>query len=240
MEYIAKWNGHPDFILTDLIPDPTDEIADNKAETNQPTSIQQNDPDEIVAEKTAANKDAEKAKEDKPIGFCSNSKIFCTLVLYIIFWVSSSFDYYIITYMLKYIPGNIYVNTTISAASEIAANLVSGYLVKTMGIKSSFVIAYVCSTAGGVLMICFFSYEKAMAGFVLLAKFGISIAFNNVYLATPMAFPTALTGTAFGICNVVARLATILSPLIAETPFPAPMVSFSLVAIIAGISSLFV
>ena len=89
-------------------------------------------------------------------------------------------------------------------------------------------------------MICFYSYENAMAGFVLLAKFGISIAFNNVYLATPMAFPTALTGTAFGICNVVARVATVLSPLIAETPFPAPMVSFSLVAIIAGISSLFV
>lgn len=79
-----------------------------------------------------------------------------------------------------------------------------------------------------------------MAGFVLLAKFGISVAFNNAYIATPRVFPVKLCGAAFGICNVFARVATILSPMIAETPFPAPMVAFSTVAIIAGFCSLFV
>jgi len=29
MKYIAKWNGHPDFVLTDLLPDPTDETGED-------------------------------------------------------------------------------------------------------------------------------------------------------------------------------------------------------------------
>ena len=163
-----------------------------------------------------------------------------TLVLFVIFWSASSFNYYLITFMLKYIPGNIYVNTTVSVTSEVAANLVSGYIMKTMGIKASMVTAFVSCTIGGTLMICFYEYDNAMAAFVLIAKFGIAFAFNNSYIATPRVFPVALTGAAFGICNVFARFATILSPMIAETTFPAPLVVFTIVGIISAIASLFV
>merc|ERR1712151_1199910 len=132
-----------------------------------------------------ADKKEAQSESEKTLGFCSNRKLLCMLVLFCVFWSASSFNYYVITFLLKYIPGNIYVNTVVSTTSEVVANMMSGYLMKTMGIKSSMVVAFVCATTGGVLMICFYDYANAMAGFVLLAKFGISTAFNNVYLATP-------------------------------------------------------
>ena len=134
------------------------------------------------------------------------------LILFAMFWTTSSFDYYLLTFLLKYIPGNIYVNTTVSCLSEITANTTSGIVMKVIGIKYSFLIAYCVATLGGLCMTFFFSVDSAMAVFVLLSKFGIAFAFNTAYLSTPMVFPVILTSTAFGICNVVARFSTIASP----------------------------
>ena len=179
-------------------------------------------------------------KEKKPIGFCSNRKLFITLVFFITFWTVSSFDYYLITFLLKYIPGNIYVNTTISCLSEVVADIVSGWLMAVLGIRLSFLIAFVVGTAGGVMMIFLYNYNSAMAVFVLLSKFGIAFAFNTAYLATPMVFPVILTSTAFGLCNLIARFITIASPIIAELDNPIPMTAFSIAGVVGIACSLFV
>ena len=170
--------------------------------------------------------------------FCKQPKLLFLLILFAAFWTTSSFDYYLITFLLKYIPGNIYVNTTVSCLSEITANLISGFIVSLIGIKYSFFIGYCTATLGGLLMTFFFNVDSAMAVFVLLSKFGIAFAFNTAYLTTPMVFPIILTSTAFGICNVVARFSTIASPLIAELSDPIPMVSFSVAAIVGIVCSL--
>lgn len=78
-----------------------------------------------------------------------------------------------------------------------------------------------------------------MAFFVLLAKFGISFAFNITYMQTPLLFPTRLRGTAYGLCNVVARFVTIIAPLLAEEPEPIPMLFYSGSAILGAFASLF-
>ena len=77
-----------------------------------------------------------------------------------------------------------------------------------------------------------------MPVFVLLSKFGIACAFNTSYLTTPMVFPVILTSTAFGICNVVARLATVGAPIIAEFKFPTPTLVFSALSILGILCSI--
>ena len=52
--------------------------------------------------------------------------------------------------------------------------------------------------------------------FVLGAKFGISSAFNLVYLGNNLLFPISIKATSYGICNFVARLFTIGAPFFAE------------------------
>lgn len=149
-----------------------------------------------------------------------------------LFWTTSSFNYYIMTFYLKYIPGSVYVNTSLSCCAEIIAYICSGLVMDFFGVKLSFMISFTLAALGGILLTIFFSAEGALiAVFVLFAKFGISFAFNIAYLATPQMFPTALCSTAFGICNIFARFSTVLSPLIAELPDPVPMSIFSITCI---------
>ena len=163
-----------------------------------------------------------------------------TLVVFILFWTVSSFNYYLLTFELKYIPGNIYVNTSVSCLSEVLADIVSGYLMNIIGIRLSFLFAFITATLGGILMIFLYNVDSAMAVFVLLSKFGVAFAFNTAYLSTPMVFPVILTSTAFGLCNLVARFATIASPIIAEVSNPVPMIAFSVASIIGALCAFFV
>lgn len=51
---------------------------------------------------------------------------------------------------------------------------------------------------------------------VMLAKGGVKTSFIICYFVNSQIFPAIFAGTAFGICNIGARLASILSPLFAE------------------------
>jgi MFS family permease len=162
------------------------------------------------------------------------------LILMTIFWTVSSFNYYIMTFYLKYIPGSVYTNTSLSCSAEIIAYIASGIIMNAFGVKLAFIISFILAAIGGIFLVIFFSADGYLiAIFVLFAKFGISFAFNVSYLATPQMFPTHLTSTAFGVCNLFARGSTILSPLIAEAPDPVPMSIFSVSCIAAAFLPLF-
>ena len=153
-------------------------------------------------------------------------------------WSASTFNYYLMTFFLKYIPGNLYINTVIANASEVLAYAASGYLMNIMGIKISYLTGFTVATAGGLLLIFLFGVTSVMPVFVLLAKFGVSFAFNISYLGTPQLFPVVLTGTAFGICNVFARFSAVMSAPVAEIPDPVPMVIFTFLSVVPGVLSL--
>ena len=68
----------------------------------------------------------------------------------------------------------------------------------------------------------------------------MSASFNTCYLANSQIFPAIFAGTAFGLCNLGAKLATILAPMLAEVNPPAPMIIFVCTALLAGVLSLFI
>ena len=158
------------------------------------------------------------------------------LILMTVFWSSSSFNFYLLTFYLKYIPGSIYVNACLACVADIVGHMISGYIAKVFGVKPAFLIAYIMGTIGGIMLVIFFNAEEVLiAVFVLFARCGVAFAFNMVYYATPQMFPTEICSTAFGICNVFARFLTILSPLIAELPDPVPMTIFTVVCIVSAL-----
>lgn len=228
-------------MITNLVPDP-DQNEEEEVNDNDSTSPDYRplSTDEIVIDQDPNLPPRKQEKTPKKdASFCDSPTILINLILMIVMWTASSFCYYFITFFLKYIPGNIYVNTSISSISEIIAYVFSGSLMKILGTKVSYLIAWAVAILGGVLMVCFSNVDAAMGVFVLLSKFGVSFSFNNSYLATPMMFPVSLTATAFGLCNMVARLSTILSPVVAEFPFPSPMIVFTIVCIIAFVLTFF-
>ena len=83
----------------------------------------------------------------------------------------------------------------------------------------SFIIAF----GGGLAIVILTSGDNANATtnwsfpvFVLIAKFGISSAYNICYLSNSHLFPAQISATTLGICNIFARTATILAPMLAE------------------------
>ena len=158
----------------------------------------------------------------------------------IILWSISSFDYYLISFFMKYIPGNIFINASFSTIAEIVATMTSGFVYKFFGPKTAFVLCFTISAVGGILIAFIPSTGNPYleAFFVLVAKFGISFAFTMVYLITPGLFPTELRGTVFGICNVAARLLTIFSPILAEFDEPTPMLCYTCTSAAGLVASL--
>jgi hypothetical protein len=114
-----------------------------------------------------------------------------------VLWTVSSFEYYLINFQMKYINGNMFLNTGFSSLSEIIAYLLGGLMIKKLGIKKSFITAFLFSAFGALLLIFILPTsvsEEAYAGFVLTAKFGVSATFNMVYIVTGDFFPAALLG----------------------------------------------
>ena len=165
--------------------------------------------------------------------------MFVNLVVLLFLWVASAFDYYLINFQLKYIEGDIYVNTVVSSVSEVTAYIVSGALYDKIGPKVSFVASFVIGIIGSLFYITLSTSYKSMVPIMVLgAKFGISGSFNVVYLANGL-FPAVYSSTTFGLCNFFARFASMLAPILAEQPKPIPMLIFCVMAAAAaGVSLL--
>ncbi len=60
-------------------------------------------------------------------------------------WSSVSFGYYLISYYLKYIPGDLYTNVILSSIAEMASAFSSGWISKKIGNKNTLIISYMTS-----------------------------------------------------------------------------------------------
>lgn len=246
MQKIANLNGVTDFTmntfkqeeehLRGVLPlenDPTGTTINDEHE-----SARQGEEDLIGGEDP--NKHIETGVKPK-VTLCSDKVILWNLMLMIVLWSVASLDYYLISFMLKYVPGNVYINASVSTISEIVGTMISGFVYKVLGPKMAFGISFSISALGGFLIALMPNVNTYLiALYVLIAKFGITFAFSMVYLITPTLFPTEVTATVFGICNVVARFATILSPILAEFAEPTPMLCYSFTAIAGLVASLLV
>ena len=76
--------------------------------------------------------------------------------------------------------------------------------------------------------------------FILIAKSGVTGTYNICYLANAQLFPAVFAGTAFGICNIGGKMATVLAPIVAELGHPVPMLTFASMSAMAATFSWFI
>ena len=106
------------------------------------------------------------------------------LIIMVMVWIASSFNYYLINFQMKYFQGNIFLNSSISSASEIVAILLGGLLYQKAGIRATLMAAFGISILGAIAIMIFGTYKNYIPLMVLSAKFGVSSTFNICYLAT--------------------------------------------------------
>ena len=111
-----------------------------------------------------------------------------------------------------------------SSSSEVCADIISVFVYMSIGPKKGFASSYILASLGCLLLLCFPNNIDMIPFYVTIAKFGISTSFNMVYLASVGLIPTMFASSVFGLCNVAARILTILAPIIAEQVYPYPMI----------------
>jgi hypothetical protein len=169
-----------------------------------------------------------------------DSKIVTNLVVMTISWSVTSYCYYMLGFYIKYMPGGIYPNYLALGLSEVFGAFVGGYFTLRFGLKISFIVLFLISLIGGVLIIIVGEENETwMPVFLILAKLGISAIFCCVYAGTVQVFPTLFGGTAYGVCNFVARLLTICAPIVAEKSPPTPMITFVALCMLGMCSAAF-
>jgi hypothetical protein len=164
------------------------------------------------------------------------------LCILIYLWMAASFNLYMISFYLKYIPGSIYVSQLTASLGDIPLSIGGGFLYHHCGIKVAFPVFLSVAIAGSVSLILTDGHEDSLGALipiiVLLTRSGIKCSFDSCYLANATIFPAIFSGTAFGFCNIGAKLVTIFSAPMAELTAPTPMYIFSSLAIVALCASL--
>jgi len=76
------------------------------------------------------------------------------LVMMIMVWVSSSFTFYLLNFLVKYMPGDIYFNSVVSGLS-CCAMLLEGTMQNWLGVRGGMLVSFV-ATVISTVWLCFF------------------------------------------------------------------------------------
>jgi hypothetical protein len=86
--------------------------------------------------------------------------------------MEATFNYYLLTFYLKYFPGNIFENAGIYALSDFAAYIIAGVVLKFLSIANSFRVCFVLAFTGGMCYLCTSSNANLVPLFICLCRIG--------------------------------------------------------------------
>lgn len=138
--------------------------------------------DEVIFEKEA--EDAE-----KPVGFEEEEErnkppavnwrdIWAVPVLRTNLWsaailyVEATFNFYLLTFYLKYFPGNVFENSVFFACSDLLAFVLAGASLNYMGMKFTIRIAATLALIGGVSYMIFYNQEDLVPYIICASRVG--------------------------------------------------------------------
>lgn len=169
----------------------------------------------------------------------SDKLVIWNLMMMILVWVSASFTFYLLNFLVKYMPGDIYFNSIVSGLSCFAM-LIEGWMQDKLGVKGGMITSFVV-TAIATVCLCFFKQGTSQvilyALILLLAKSGASLSFGYAYAIHIDLFPSNFVISSYGICNFFCRGLTIFAPIVAELPNPMLPLLFLNLSAFAGLGA---
>ena len=158
-------------------------------------------------------------------------------------WISLIFAYFLISLQLKYLnPEHIYSLSVWTSVIEIIGKLSAGTVTLYIGLRPMFFLSFGVAIIGIFLMTIFEPATTSSLNitiFMLLARFGASMAVSGANIAIIMLMPTRVVGSANGVCTFVASIMALFAPIIAEMPLPWPMVTLECFMVMSAIAVLF-
>ena len=163
-------------------------------------------------------------------------------------WSFGTFSFFLVPFYLSTIKANVYHLSLSVEFAEFMSSVVCIFITRLMPLKRALVIFATLVCVGSV---CLLLYTNSTLKdktrdpkdgslypiMLLLINFGVVASFDVAYLINTEYFPPVILSTAYGVCNVVGRLVSILSPVAAKAPHPVPLlvlIAFSGIVIGAG------
>ena len=138
--------------------------------------------------------------------------LFITTVL----WIVLTIGYYELLLLLKYLEGNMFVNSYTLASGEIIAKLSGGLILTMTELKRLHYISFGFAATGTFLMVLFYKVGVFTPYLIFFTRFGIGMGWLAVYFNIVLLFPTILKSSSAGIASFFGKLSGILVPYIAE------------------------
>ncbi len=144
----------------------------------------------------------------------------CRVLMCMLLFFCCGSVYYGISMNLQRFPGNVYVNAMLNGIVEVIAVMTSGVIMNHFGKRRAFILAF--GVTGLFMVFQTFAHELPYPLLstinIAASKFGISAAFNLIYIMVGEMFPSAAKNTVFGICIITERLGCASGPVLGVNP----------------------
>lgn len=140
------------------------------------------------------------------------------LLLMTVCWVSTTFMYFLVIFLVKYLPGNFFINQIVSGFSCFGY-LLAPLLANKFDNRKIIILGYIVSLIFLIVMLIveYATINAVVYSFIfLLFKCGVSLSFLSLFVIHYDLFETQFIATSYGICNIVSRLITLGAPITAE------------------------
>jgi len=184
--------------------------------------------DEVIFEKEAEDK-------EKPIGFAEQEEAEAALIPKIswrdiwavpvlktnlwaaaLLYMEATFNFYLLTFYLKYFPGNVFSNSVYFACSDLLAFCLAGTFLNYTGMKTTIRCAATLALIGGIMYLTLSTHEDLVPFIICMSRVGQSMIFNCTLICVNRLFPTLFIANAYGIVNFCAHCIACFSPFVAE------------------------
>ena len=90
----------------------------------------------------------------------------------VMLYCEGTFNFYLLTFYMKYFPGNLFVNSVYFACSDLLAFCLAGVLLKVTSIKTAIRVGSTIAFIGGVLYMFFSGVKDLIPVFVCFSRLG--------------------------------------------------------------------
>ena len=156
-----------------------------------------------------------------------------------ILYTEATFNFYLLSFYMKYFPGNLFVNSVYFACSDLTAFIMAGLFLNFVGMKVTIRVAACLALTGGFMYLFLYSKTDLIPFMICLSRVGQSMIFNTTLICVNRLFPTLFIANAYGIVNFCAHMSACLSPFVAEIHDPIPFIFFVTFVSFAVFSSFF-
>ena len=150
---------------------------------------QHRDEDEIAPNEKQEEEKLEVAQKPDFRDMWREVKLRGNLIGCVLLWSMCSFNFYMLTFFMKYFPGNIFENSLCFAFSDLIAFTLSGLIIRYTTVVRGYKLAFLISSTGGVLYMLFNGVPALIPVFLCLSRMGVTMAFNMGYISVPRLFP---------------------------------------------------